>query len=232
VYAEPGVLGAAVPALLGLLRAVVAPLIMYGNFTAAMSPDGLRLRYGLLETRMQTVPPGRVQAIRVVEPSMWRSSGWARVDVTVAGYVGERQVFSSVLLPVAPRHVAYRLVAEVFPGADVEAVRMLPASGRSWSLDRGAAAGTDDVVFVTRRGLFSRSTDVIAHARAQSVRLTAGPLQRLLGLGTVHIDAPPGPVQVAAVHRDLEEARMIVESTAERARVARARSSGSTRWAR
>jgi putative membrane protein len=229
---EPGVLGAAVPVLLGLLRAVVAPLIMYGGFHAAMSPDGLRLRYGLLETRMQTVPPGRVQAIRIVEPSMWRSNAWARVDVTVAGYVGERQALSSVLLPVAPRHVAFQLVAEVFPGSDVEAVRLLPASGKSWSLDRDAAAGTDDVVFVTRRGVFSRSTDVIGHARAQSVRLTAGPLQRLRGLGTVHIDAPPGPVQVAAVDRDLREARLIVESTAERARVARARPAIPGPWVR
>ncbi|WP_315987222.1 PH domain-containing protein [Actinomadura sp. HBU206391] len=232
LYSELGVLGGAVPALLGLLRAVVAPLVIYTNFTVAMSPDGLRLRYGLLETRMQTVPPGRVQAIRIVEPSIWRSSGWARVDVTVAGYSGERQVFSSVLVPVAPRDVAYHLVAEVFPGTDINALRLMPASGRSWSLDRHAAAGADDVVFVSRRGLFCRSTDVIAHARAQSVRLSAGPLQRLLGLGTVHIDAPAGPVQVAAVNRDLEEARIIIESTAERARVARARGADRTRWAR
>jgi putative membrane protein len=137
-----------------------------------------------------------------------------------------------VLLPVAPRHVAFQLVAEVFPGSGVEAVRLLPSSGKSWSPDRYAAAGTDDVVFVTRRGVFSRSTDVIGHARAQSVRLTAGPLQRLRGLGTVHIDAPPGPVQVAAVDRDLREARLIVESTAERARVARARPAVPGPWAR
>ncbi|MBC6467983.1 PH domain-containing protein [Actinomadura alba] len=231
-YAEFGVLGGAVPALLGLLRGVVAPLVINANFTVAMSPDGLRLRHGLLETRMQTVPPGRVQAIRIVEPSIWRSSGWARVDVTVAGYSGEREVFSSVLVPVAPREVAYDLVSLAFPGTDISALRLLPASGRSWSLDREAAAGADDVVFVSRRGLFCRSTDVIAHARAQSVRLSAGPLQRLLGLGTVHVDAPAGPVQVAAVNRDLEEARLIVESTAERARVARARGGDRPQWAR
>jgi putative membrane protein len=229
---ELGVLGAAVPVLLGLLRAVAAPLIMYGGFHAAMSPDGLRLRYGLLETRMQTVPPGRVQAIRIVEPSMWRSNGWARVDVTVAGYVGDRQALSSVLLPVAPREVAFQLVAEVFPGADLAAVQLLPASGKSWSPHRDAAAGTDDVVFVTRRGVFCRSTDVIGHARAQSVRLTAGLLQRWRGLGTVRIDAPPGPVQVAAIDRDLREARQIVEAAAERARVARARPAEPGPWAR
>jgi putative membrane protein len=228
-FGEPGVLGGAVPALLGLLRAVVAPLIVYGSFTVATSPDGLRLRYGLLETRMQTVPPGRVQAVRIVEPLLWRPYGWARVDVTVAGYVGERQVLSSVLLPVAPREVAMRLVAEVFPGTNVAAVRLSPSSAKAfWSQ---AEAGSDDHVFVARRGLLCRRLDVIAHARAQSVHLVSGPLQWLLGIGTVHIDAPPGPVQVAAVNRDLDEARVIVESTAERARRARATDAGPGRWA-
>jgi putative membrane protein len=233
MFLEPGVLGAAVPALLGLIRAVVAPLVMYGRFTAATSPDGLRLRYGLLETRMQTVPPGRVQAVSIVEPVLWRQRGWARVDVTVAGYAGERQALSSVLLPVAPREVAVALVAQVFPGAGVDSVRLLPASSKGLSLNRFAAAGTDEVIFVSRRGLLCRRTEVIAHARAQSVRLTSGPLQRLFGLGTVHVDAPPGPVRVAATDRDLAEARLIVESTAERARLARSRGgSDPTRWAR
>jgi uncharacterized membrane protein YdbT with pleckstrin-like domain len=227
-YGEPGVLGAAVPALLGLLRAVVAPLIMYAGFSAATSPDGLRLRYGLLETRMQTVPPGRVQAVRIVEPLLWRPFGWARVEVTVAGYAGERQALSSVLLPVAPRQVALHLTDLVFPGTRVGAVPLLRASSRRFSR---AAAGTDDVVFVTRRGFVCRSLDVIAHARAQSVRLTAGPVQRLLGVGTVHVDAPPGPVQVAAVDRELAEARAILDSTAGRARAARA-GAGSGRWPR
>lgn len=218
-YGQPGVLGGAVPALLGLLRAVVAPLVMYSNFSAATSPDGLRLRYGLLETRMQTVPPGRIQAIRIVEPLLWRPFGWARVEVTVAGYTAERQAVSSTLLPVAPRWMAFQLADLVFPGTRVEAIPLLPA-GRSW---RRGAAGSDDVVFVTRRGVLCRRLDVIAHSRAQSLRLTSGLLQRLLGLGTVHIDAPPGPVQPAAVDRDLGEARLIVEATVSRTRDADAR---------
>lgn len=232
VFGELGVLAAALPVLLGLARGVIAPLVMHTNFTAALSPDGLRLRYGLMEKRMQTVPPGRVQAVRVVEPLLWRGYGWARLDVTVAGYVGERQVLSSVLLPVAPRQVAFQLVGLVFPGTNAEAVRLLPAP-RSWlrAPFGGGAAGTDDAIFVTRRGRVCRRLDVIAHARAQSVRLTAGPLQRLLRLGTVHVDAPPGPVQVAAENRELGEARAIVESAAGRAHRARATDQRTDRWA-
>ncbi|MFC6879714.1 MULTISPECIES: PH domain-containing protein [Actinomadura] len=231
LWAEAGMLAVAVPALLGLIRAVAAPLVMYANFRAAMSPDGVRLRYGLLETRMQTLPPGRVQAVSVVEPAIWRGFGWARVDVTIAGYAGERQALSSTLLPVAPRAVAMAMVAQVFPGADVDAVPLLPASDKAVALDRPDAAGTDDKVFVTRHGWLCRRTDVIAHARAQSVRLTVNPVQRLLGLATVHVDAPPGPVQVAAADRDLGEARAIVDSAAFRAQAARRSGGDPARWA-
>jgi len=230
MYGELGVLGAAIPLLLGLLRAVVAPLIVYSGCTVATSPDGIRVRYGLLETRMQTVPPGRVQAVRIVEPLLWRPYRWARVDVTVAGYTGERQVLSSVLLPVAPREVAMRLVAEIFPGTNVDAVPLSPSSPKAfWAK---AWAGSDNHVFVTRRGTACQRLDVIAHARAQSVHIVSSPLQWLLGIGTVHIDAPPGPVQVAAVNRDLSEARVIAESTVERARRARARDRQPGPWAR
>jgi uncharacterized membrane protein YdbT with pleckstrin-like domain len=233
VFGELGVLAAALPVLLGLARGVIAPLVMHTNFKAALSPDGLRLRYGLMETRMQTVPPGRVQAVRVVEPLLWRGYGWARLDVTVAGYAGERQVLSSVLLPVAPRHIVFQMVGLVFPGTNAEAVRLLPAPRSTLRSPFGqSAAGTDDAIFVTRRGRVCRRLDVIAHARAQSVRLTSGPLQRLLGLGTVHVDAPPGPVQVEAENRDLGEARAIVESASERAHRARATDQRTDRWAR
>ncbi|WP_243773821.1 PH domain-containing protein [Actinomadura barringtoniae] len=231
VYAELGMLVVASAALLGLIRAVVAPLVMYANFTVALSPDGVRLRYGLLETRMQTVPPGRVQAISLVEPMIWRGNGWARLEVTVAGYAGERQALSSILLPVAPRAVALHLISQVFPGTNVDAVPLVPASSKGVSFDKADGAGTDDAVFVSRHGWGCRRTDVIAHARAQSVRLTSSPIQRMLGLATVHVDAPPGPVQVAAGDRDLGEARAIVESTARRAQAARRAGGDPGRWA-
>ncbi len=53
----------------------------------------------------QTIPAGRVQALRAREPLLWRASDWARVEVDVAGYAGgrgEQQAGTSALLPVAP----------------------------------------------------------------------------------------------------------------------------------
>lgn len=228
VSGEWGVLGGALPAFLGLLRGVVAPLLSYSLFTVSLSPDGLRLRYGLLSTRMQTVPPGRVHAVRIVEPGLWRSFGWARVEVTVAGYVGGQQMRTATLLPVAPRRVAFSILSMVFPGTDVARVRLLPAAR---GLLGSAAAGTDDVVFVSRRGWVCHTLDVVAHARAQSMQFSVGPWQRLRGLATVYLDTPPGPVRLAAPNRPLEEARAIVDSEAWRARRARQASDQPERWA-
>ena len=52
--------------------------------TVAAAPEGLRIRSGLVETTAETIPSGRVQAVQLVEPFLWRPFGWCRVDVDVA----------------------------------------------------------------------------------------------------------------------------------------------------
>ncbi len=49
-----------------------------GNFelTVSEARDGLRLRAGLLTTSAETIPRGRVQAVRMIEPLLWRPFGW------------------------------------------------------------------------------------------------------------------------------------------------------------
>ena len=230
---EWSLLGLAVPIGLGLWPAVVGPIISHFDFTVAESPDGLRLRHGLLETRAQTVPPGRVQAARIVEPLLWRSRGWCRIEVNVAGYGGEGQSQTSVLLPVGPKDQAYAVLRRVLPEVDIAAITLSGVPRRARVCDpfawRFQAAGSDDRVFVARRGRLRRETDVVAHERVQSARLTQGALQRRLGLATVHLDTTPGPVQVTAAHRDAREARRILDAEVERARRARG-SAPPERW--
>src|ERR1700730_8136981 len=55
------------------------------NLTVAQAPDGLRVRSGLLDTTAETIPSGRVQAVRMIEPLLWRPLGWCRLEVDVAG---------------------------------------------------------------------------------------------------------------------------------------------------
>nr|WP_231728485.1 PH domain-containing protein [Arthrobacter sp. EPSL27] len=75
-----------IPAVLGIAAGYWNSINRGYNFTAAISPDGIRLRYGLLDTQAQTLPPGRIQALRISQPPLWRAFGWYRIQVNVAGY--------------------------------------------------------------------------------------------------------------------------------------------------
>lgn len=219
-------LGLAIPFALVVLPGLFGGIAGQFDFTVAESPDGLRVRRGLLETRAQTVPPGRVQAVRIVEPWLWRSRGWCRIEADVAGYVGEGQAQTSVLLPVGPREDALRVLALVMPDADLSTISLAGVPpGARW-LDplqwRCLGAGMDDRFFVARRGRLRRETDIFPHEKLQSVRLSQGVLQRRLGLATLHLDTTPGPVLVSAAHRDEREARQMLDAAVELARRARA----------
>ena len=82
----PAGAGAIAAGLLPIGAAVYRRFTVEFGFTVSLSPQGVRIRHGLLDTRQQTVPRGRVQALRIVEPLLWRRFGWLRVEVDVAGY--------------------------------------------------------------------------------------------------------------------------------------------------
>ena len=87
----------------------------YG-FTLAQSPDGIRIRRGLLGTVAETIPLRRVQAVRMVEPLLWRPLGWCRLEIDVAGSPGRDHADGSgrmrkTLLPVGYREPAWQLDA-------------------------------------------------------------------------------------------------------------------------
>jgi putative membrane protein len=229
--------------LLFLVFAIGGPAVAVGtrilalfDFTVAESPDGLRLRSGLLSTQHQTVPPGRVQAVRISQPVLWRGRDWVRLEVNVLGNTTDDQrngAGTGILLPVAPRPVARHVLSRVLPGLDVEALGWQPAPERSRRRaplqHRRLAYADDGQVFAARGGWLTPRIDLVPHARTQSVRLTQGPWQRALGLASVEVDSTPGPVLPAALYRDVEDARAIVEVQAERARAARS-SATPDRW--
>jgi putative membrane protein len=201
--------------------------LKYFGFTVARSPDGLRLRFGLTSHRSQTVPPGRVQAVRIERPLMWKPWGWVRVVVNVAGATGgeEGEDRPSVILPVAPLPVARALLQQVLPGIDPFDVALTSApAGARWRapLQHGQlAVGATPTVFVTRRGWLVPKWDVVPHARTQSVRLRQGPWQRRLGLASVFVDSTPGPVSIAALHQHAGAAQILAQEQADRAGLAR-----------
>jgi putative membrane protein len=118
------------------------------------------------------------------------------------------------------------VLARVLPDVDVASVRTYGVPRRARWCDpiswQGNAAGADDKVFIARRGRFRREIDVVPHERVQSARLTQGPLQRKLGLATVHLDTSPGPVHPTAHHRDARDARHLLDAEVTLARRSRA----------
>jgi putative membrane protein len=222
----PGLLLAAAPVLFGVGSFAVRRVLTEYGFTVAEAADGLRLQQGLLDTRSSTIPPGRVQTVRVTQPLLWRPFGWARVEVDVAGYAagGDQQVATGALLPVAPRELAERLVARVLGGplpvADVRPPRS--ARLRAPASYPRLAIGTDERHLVSAYGIATTTVDVVPLAKVQSLRWTQGPLQRRLGLSTVHVDTAgrrlPGTM---AVHRGAQEGKALLTELTHAARAAR-----------
>ncbi|MGW3123424.1 PH domain-containing protein [Streptomyces sp. NPDC001107] len=197
------------------------------DWTVGESPDGLRIDHGLLDRTHETVPPGRVQTVRIVEPLLWRRRGWVRVELDVAGSS------NSVLVPVAPRAVAESVVARVLPGVAVPSSESLSRPPRRagrclpvwW---RGSGIAVTDTVFATRHGLLRRSLALVPHAKVQSVRLVQGPWKRLWRLADVHVDTGANKTVTARL-RDAHQAAGLLRGQAERSRTGR-RDAPPDRW--
>ncbi|MFI5894764.1 PH domain-containing protein [Actinoplanes sp. NPDC051513] len=217
-----------VTAMAGVLLQPVRRVLQDWDFRLARDPGGrLVVRYGLLETRSQIVPPHRVQSVGVTWPLLWRGQKWMHLRLDIAGYAGEQgsdSKRSDRLLPVGEFETARGLVWEVLPGVDLATLATTPPPARARWLHplelRYLGAGLAPEVFVSRWGLLTREMSVVPYARLQSVRVVQGPLQRRLGLATVYADTAGGRSGQAR-DRDLAEAWALAEQLAVRARLAR-----------
>jgi putative membrane protein len=228
------------------------------GFRVATSPDGVRLHHGLLTSRSQTVPPGRVQAIRVRQSLFWRPLDWWALEVNVAGYGGSSGAGTSgrqyaeqenVLLTVGSREQALAVLRLALPALDPHDVGSatalaiaagltgvgddggyLPAPRSARWLDpiawRRNGVNVQDEVLLIRRGVLTRSLDVVPHARTQSLGVRQGPLQRKLGLASFHVHSTSGPVTPVVQHLATALTAELLDGPARRAREARSRAGG------
>ena len=228
VFVSPAAAGGFIAPALGFWVAAWRRLNSEFDFTVAEAPDGLRLKAGLLETRAETIPYGRVQAVRIIEPLLWRAAGWCRVEVDVAGQGRVRRGdeegvrVTRALLPVGSRELALALVARVMPWP-------LPASTRPPGRARlksplryhFLAAGYDGRCAITQSGRVRRATDVVPLSKVQSIRWVQGPVQRRLGLATVHLDTAGRNVHAVLRDRDAAEADTLMRELPDLCRTAR-----------
>ncbi len=211
-------LPAMLPVLLGFGFAMFRRLSSNYGFTVSETPAGMQVRRGLFDLSAQTITLPRVQGVVVSEPLLWRALGWARLDVSIAGYGvsgDDSGPAPSTVLPVGDRRTVHELARHVLRGLDPETMQLRPVPRRArWAAPvahRFLRVGADEQLVVSREGWLTRRTHAAPQARIQSVRITQGPWQRRLGLADVHTDSPPGPTTVRARHRDVADARRLFD---------------------
>lgn len=221
--------GGAVLYLFALGRGAVKRVVAEWDFEVAEAPDGLRIRCGLASRVAETIPYGRVQAVRMLEPLFWRPLGWQRLEIHLAGSGGRkggepRGALRRALLPVGSRAEAEALIARVLPDHLVSLSR--PPRRAAWRAPFSyhfLAAGRNPVCSVSVSGRVRRLTEWAPLAKVQSVRSEQGPIQRALDLGSVRLDIAGRRTSVLWLHRSSDEMVALMEELPAECRVARDR---------
>ncbi|WP_445444943.1 PH domain-containing protein [Clavibacter sp. km3a] len=240
------------PTLLGSAGFFVRRITRSLRYSVAGTPDGVRVGFGLLSTSNDTIPPGRIHAVEVVQPLLWRKAGWWEIRITRASHSsapGAAGQQNTSILPVGDRGDVDRVLGLVLPhlvGEDALALIGTGMTGRggaddgfttsprrAWILKpfswRRTGFAVDDSAFLVRRGVIWRRLVVVPHARTQGVDLTQGPIDRRLDLVSVRAATVAGPVdtRLGAIDRatGVELSTRLV-----RAAVASAGSDTSDRW--
>jgi putative membrane protein len=213
----PGIVAALVGSSTAALLAFVTAFWRRFNgeygLTLADAADGLRLRSGLVALTAETIPRGRVQAVRMIEPILWRPFGWCRVELAVAGKQKSKREGSPearrlrAVLPVGSRELAREVLEVILPDAPAE---RLPAPGRARLKSplryRNLAWGHNERCAVSTSGRFGRVTIWVPFGKVQSLRRVQGPLQRRLDLATIHLDTAGRSVHATIRDREVAEA--------------------------
>jgi putative membrane protein len=171
-----------------------------------------------------------VQAVRLVEPFLWRPFGWCRVEVDVAGRQrrkgeGEAQRGQlRTLVPVASRPLAVDLIDLLVP----DRPRELSGAPRRafWKSPfryRALSWGRSETCVATTSGRLRRVTSWVPLEKAQSLRHVQGPVQRRLRLASVHVDTAGRTAHATLRDRDTAEAARALAELTDLARAARRR---------
>jgi putative membrane protein len=198
------------------------------RLTVVEAHDGLRLAGGLVALTSETIRPGRIQAVRMVEPLLWRPFGWYRLQVDLAGQQkseGEGQAQRRQLravLPVGRRDQVELLLDRLVP--DRPSDQSPPPPRARWKSPvryRMLGWGASESCVVTTSGRIRRTTCWVPLEKMQSLRRVQGPVQRRLRLASVHVDTAGRGVHATLRDRDVDEADQALARLADLARSAR-----------
>lgn len=252
VNSTPWLLFGFVPAIIGFGAYWVSSLLKSLRYAIAPTPDGVRITSGLLTTVTEIVPPGRVHAVEVTQPIMWRPFGWWAIRINrLSGRSmsdGSVDQFTTAL-PVGTLADVGRVLGLLLPNVPAEDWPVIVGPGLSGTGSAGGFVTTPGRariirilswkrngfrllpdVLLLRRGLIWRKLAILPLARLQSIGVYQGPVDRMLRVAAVRGHVVPGPVypNVSAIDRDA--ALELFEDVA-RGGVLAAASDHSHRWA-
>ena len=246
-----------IPIAIGFGTYLVNQVLKYLRYSIAATPDGVRIGYGLLSIRNDTLPPGRIHSVAVSQSLLWRPADWWTIRVNRASRTstssdgGQAQQQASIVLPVGTRDDVFKVLELLLPELITEG-----DGGLRDLLERGiAGSGADDDFTVSprraaifrwfswrrngfalfpgaallRRGAIWRELAIVPAARIQSVSVEQGPLARSLRLGGVVLHTVAGPISPAIGAVDSDDAQRFFRDAASAA-IAAAAADRSHRW--
>lgn len=231
---QAGVLAGAIPALLGFGGWFYKQLNDSWNFTASNTDTGLRISRGLVDTRHQSIPAGRVQAIKISTPVFWRPLGWYRIEVNALG-LGEDESSETLVMPVGNFESVCEVMGILLPDLGVSPQREVLQTAISSGTEYGFTTSPERAklfspgawrhqgfletgkVLITRYGWLSRTATFIPYQRIQGVSWHQGPLERRRDLAGVRVHSAGGSILGYAHQLDMNRADELFQAQALRA---------------
>ncbi len=239
------------PGLLGSASFYINRFTKSLRYSIAGTPDGVRVGFGLLSLSNETLPPGRIHAVEVLQPLLWRPFGWWQIRIDTAGHSKEKGAAgqpNTTMLPVGDAADVARVLGLVLPDFATDAHREMIVAGMT-SRGRDSYVGSPrraawvrplswkrngysivDGVILLRRGAVWRSLAMVPLARLQSLEIQQGPIDRMLGLAGARLHTVSGPVRPRLAALDAPQSVHLFDDVAAGA-IASAQSDRSHRWA-
>jgi len=257
IVGTPWVLFTLIPTLIGFgtywFRSITKSL----RYSIAPTPAGVRLTFGLFTTITEVLPPGRVHAIEIHQPILWRRFGWWAIRVNrLSGRAAadtQSLLNSDMVLPVGTRDDVERVLRLLIPElsepqwdevathgmfgpmrgeADVADPYTTTPSRARWlrplSWRRNGFLLDPDALLL-RHGVLRRALVILPLARLQSVRVSQGPVDRAVGVAGITGHTVDGLVSGALGVVDRTAVYDVWQATA-RGMVAAAAADRSHRW--
>ncbi|KQV07037.1 PH domain-containing protein [Leifsonia sp. Root112D2] len=241
---------AVLPGLLGSVGFYGRRFTKSVNYTIAGTADGVRVGFGLLSTSNETLPPGRIHAVEVMQPVLWRPFGWWQIRINTAGHSKQKGAAgqpNTTMLPVGDITDVVRVLELILPGFGTEEHRGLITAGmiaragdeftaaprravwlRPFSWRRTGYTVSDGAVLL-RSGAVWRRLVFVPLARLQSVEVSQGPVRRMLRLAIARLHTVDGPVHPRLSVVDAQESLVMFEHVAAEA-IAAEGADTSHRW--